>query len=81
MGKNDSLAQAYLYKAANKGLPKAQFELGERLSHLDPPEYPKAQRAGYKHSHKALKELSAKMTPEQQEQGQSLVDNWTLPSK
>lgn len=88
VGKNDSLAQAYLYKAANKGLPKAQFELGERLSHLDPPEYPKAymwltlaQRAGYKHSHKALKELSAKITPEQQQQGQSRVDNWTLPSK
>jgi TonB family protein len=84
VGKNDRLAEAYLEKAASQGLPKAQFELAEHFATSDSPDYAKAymwftlaQRAGYKQSGKALKELASKITPEQQQAGQTLADKWT----
>ncbi len=83
VGKNETLAMNYLRKAANQNLPRAQFEMGEHLSHVPFPDYARAymwytlaQRNGEKHSKKALKELSAKMTPEQQQSGQALADAW-----
>ena len=82
-GKNEALAMSYLRKAANQRLARAQFEMGEHLSHDPYPDYAKAymwytlaQRNGDKHSKKALKELMAKMTPEQQQAGQDLADTW-----
>ncbi len=88
MGKDNSLGETYLQRAANQGLAKAQFELGERLAQRDKPDYSKAcmwltlaERAGYKHSDKALKELSAKITPEQMQSGRSLADAWAPSSK
>jgi TonB family protein len=80
----------YLEKAANQGVPRAQFEMGEHIIHedasADNPKaymwYTLASRGGYKHSEKALKELAARMTPEQLQAGQTLVDNWTnVPAK
>jgi TonB family protein len=84
VGKSDALGVMYLERAAKHGLPRAQFLMGEHIAHESVPDYPKAymwytlaQRGGEKHSDKALKQLSAKMTQEQIQAGQSLVDNWT----
>jgi TonB family protein len=82
--KNENLGESYLKKAANQGLPKAQFELGVLSARRDTPDYPQAymwlilaQRAGEKHCEKKLRDLTAKMTAEQLQSGQSLVSNWT----
>jgi TonB family protein len=83
IGKNETQGMAYLRKAANQGLPRAQFEMGEHLARAPSPDYAKAymwyalaQRNGEKHSKKALKELTAKMTPDQLKAAQALVDSW-----
>ena len=89
IGKDYDLGLSYLEKAARQGLPKAQFLLGEHLSHGNSPDYPKAylwytlaERSGYKHSDKKLKELTVKMKSEQVQAGQALVDNWpNAPTK
>lgn len=88
IGKNDTQGMAYLRKAANQGLPRAQFEMGEHLAHDPSPDYTKAymwyalaQRNGDKHSKKALKELTSKMTPEQMQAGDALVDAWPAAPK
>src|SRR5450631_3001786 len=83
--KDERMGLSYLEKSAKQGLPRAQFEMGEQIVHqAAPAEYPNdslwytlARRGGDKHSEKALKELSAKMTPEQIQAGQVLVDGWT----
>lgn len=84
MRKNDALGEAYLRRAANQGLPRAQFELGDRLVDHDPPDYPNAymwltlaQRYGYRPSDKVLKSLSAKMTSDQIQRGRALAGSWT----
>jgi TonB family protein len=83
IGKDDNLGLMYLEKAARHGLPKAQFLMGEHFAHGNLPDYPKAylwytlaERSGYKHSDKKLKELTARMTTEQAQAGRALVDNW-----
>jgi len=89
VAKDDQCGLAYLEKAARHGLPKAQFLMGEHIAHESAPDYPKAylwytlaQRGGYKHSDKKLRELTAKMTSEQVQAGQALVDSWpNLPTK
>jgi len=65
-----------LEKASNQGLSQAQFMLAERLIHAGSTDYPKAymwyalaQRGGEKHSNKALKKLTAQMTPDQLQAG------------
>jgi TPR repeat protein len=71
LAKDDSKGFAYLEKAAKQGLPKAQFAMGEYLSsHRDDLVsaylwYAAAQQNHYKDSDKKMKELAAKMTPEQ----------------
>jgi len=83
--KDERMGLSYLEKSARQGLPRAQFEMGEHIVHQAAPvDYSKAymwytlaRRGGDKHSEKALKELSAKMTPEQVQAGQVLVDGWT----
>lgn len=82
--KNESLGLTYLEKAAKHGSPQAQFLMGKYTSQQHAPDYPQAymwytlaQRSGYKHSDKALKQLSSKMTQEQIQAGQTLVTNWT----
>jgi TonB family protein len=84
VGKDERLAETYLERAARQGLCKAQFELAELFAAADPPDYAKAYmwftlalRAGEKHSNKILKNLTAKMTPEQLQNGQSLLASWT----
>lgn len=81
---DEHMAKYYLEKSATQGLPRAQFELAEYLAHQNAPDYPRAfmwytlaQRGGGNHSGKALKALTAKMTPEQVQQGQTLADHWT----
>ncbi len=83
VAKDDQCGLTYLEKAARHGLPKAQFLMGEHIAHESAPDYSKAymwytlaQRSGYKHSDKKLSELTAKMTSEQVQAGQALVDNW-----
>jgi TonB family protein len=83
--KDEQAGLSYLEKAARQGLPRAQFEMAEHIIHQGASAdyskaymwYTLASRSGYKHGEKALKELTAKMTPEQQQAGQTLVDNWT----
>ena len=83
--KDEQKGWRYLEKAAKQGLPRAEFEMGERIIQQGASaDYSKAYmwytlagRAGYKQSEKALKELAARMTPEQLRSGQTLVDNWT----
>jgi len=81
--RDQAQGMAFLERAARHGLPRAQFMMGEHLSQGVSPDYAKAylwytlaQRGGYKHSDKALKELTAKMTSEQLQAGQALVDGW-----
>jgi TonB family protein len=83
VGKNEALGMTYLSKAANQGLPRAQFEMGEHLAHDASPEYAKAymwytiaDRNGDKHSRKALKKLTAQMTPDQEQAGRAMADAW-----
>lgn len=83
--KDERVGLSYLEKSAKQGLPRAQFEMGEHIVHQAAPvDYSKAymwytlaRRGGDKHSEKALKELTAKLTPEQIQAGQVLVDGWT----
>jgi TonB family protein len=84
VAKNQTLGLKYLKKAANQGLPRAQFLMGEHLANPPSPDYATAymwytlaQRNGEKHSKKALKELSTKMTPDQLQAGQSQAATWT----
>jgi len=81
--KDESQGLKFLQKAANHGLPKAQFQMGERLGHDASPDYPTAYmwyelalRNGYKQSDSALKQLASKMNDEQLKAGQGLVENW-----
>jgi TonB family protein len=83
--KDEQTGLNYLEKAAKQGLARAQFEMAEHIIHQGASEdyskaymwYTLAGRGGYKHSEKALKELAGKMTPEQLQAGQTLVDRWT----
>jgi TPR repeat protein len=87
--KSETLGMTYLEKAAKQGSPDAQFLMGKYISQERVPDYPKAymwytlaQRSGYKHSDKAIKQLSSRMTQEQIQSGQTLVNNWTdAPAK
>lgn len=80
---DEQLGLDYLGKAANQGLSRAQFLMGEHIAHDASADFPRAymwytlaRRNGYKHGDKALKELTAKMTPEQLQAGAALVDGW-----
>jgi len=89
VAKDDQCGLTYLEKAARHGLPRAQFLMGEHVAHESAPDYSNAymwytlaQRSGYKHSDKKLRELTAKMTSEQVQAGQVLVDSWpNVPTK
>lgn len=86
---NEQLGLGYLGKAANQGLPRAQFLMGEHIAEKGTSAdyakaymwYTLARRGGDKHSNKALKQLTSKMTPEQLQQGQALVDNWSKAAR
>lgn len=91
---DDWMGMSYLEKSAKQGLARAQFEMGEHVVHGDrhrgvpSADYSEAymwftlaSRGGEKHSEKALKELTAKMTPEQVQAGQVLVDKWSSVSE
>ena len=80
---DERLGLGYLGKAANQGLPRAQFLMGEHIAHDASADFPKAymwytlaRRSGYKQSDNALKKLTAKMTPEQLQAGVALIDGW-----
>jgi TonB family protein len=83
VGKSETVGLAYLKNAANLGLPRAQFLMGEHTAHDASGDFPKAymwytlaRRGGYKRSDEALKQLTARMTPEQLQAGQTQVDTW-----
>ena len=83
--KDETLGSTLLEKAAKQGLPRAQFLMGERKAQQTPVAdyasayawYTLARRSGEKHADKALKQLSAKMTPEQLRAGQAIADDWS----
>jgi len=85
---NEQLGLSYLEKAANQCLPRAQFLMGEHIAEKGASAdyakvymwYTLAKRGGDKHSNKPLKQLTSKMTPEQLQQGQALVDSWRKAS-
>lgn len=88
LDRSESLGLMYLDRAAKHGLLKAQFLMGEHMGRGSVPDYPKAfmwytlaQQGGYRQSDEALKKLSAKMTPEQIQAGQTLVDERNAPAK
>lgn len=77
---------SFLTRAANQGLAKAQFQLGERLFHHAPNNAPDylaayvwyalANNGGEKKAKKALKELASEMSAEQIAEAQTRVANW-----
>lgn len=81
---DEHLALTYLEQAANQGLPRAQFLMGEHITKKDASaDYPKAymwltlaQRGGEKHSDKVLKQLTPKMTTDQVRAAQALAASW-----
>jgi TonB family protein len=82
--KDEHYGMVLLERASNRGFAQAQFELAERMMHADSPDYAKAymwytlaQRGGEKHSGKALKKLTAQISPDQLQAGKSLVESWT----
>jgi len=87
--KDDRRGLEFLEKAARHNLPRAQFLLAEHVAEGPSPDYPTAymwytlaHRGGYKKSGKALKQLSARMTTDQIQEGQALADRWTsAPSR
>jgi TonB family protein len=83
--KDETAGYRLLQRAANRGLPKAQFQMGEyAASHGDGPEdnivacmwYGLAGRNHYKHSDKRLKELAARMSPENVAEAQKRAQEW-----
>lgn len=80
----------WLTKAANQGVPEAQFRLGEYLSeYSNSPSnlvtaymwYSVAERQHYKDAGKRLKALALKMSPEQISDAQAKADHWTAAAK
>jgi TonB family protein len=88
LDRSESLGLMYLERAAKHGLPKVQFLMAEHLGQGRVPDYPKAfmwytlaQQGGSKQGDGALEKLSARMTPEQIQAGQALVNEWNAPAK
>ena len=84
--RNETLGLGYLEKAAKHGSPHAQFRMGKYTSEQKVPDYPQAymwytlaQRNGEKHSEKALRKLTSKMTPEQVQAGETLISTNAIP--
>jgi TonB family protein len=82
---NDNNGYRLLKEAANQGLPEAQFKMGEYIfSHGNQPGdyiaayvwYEIAQRSGYGHSDKRLKEVAAKMSAENITEAKHQAENW-----
>jgi TonB family protein len=82
---DEHLGQHYLLRAADQGLPKAQFVMGEyAASRGDRPEdymiaymwYALAEKNGYKQSKKNLKELAAKMSAENIAEAKTRAQSW-----
>jgi len=85
-GEDEQRGLALLTKAANQGLPEAQFRMGEHAyGHGNgSPDYVSAymwyalaRQGGYKRSEKALKEVASRMTPDQLAEAQKRVESWT----
>lgn len=86
---NDNEGYRLLKEAANQGLTEAQFKMGEYIfGHGNQPGdyiaaymwYDIAQRSGYKHSDKRLREVAAKMSAENIKEAQQQAEDWK-PSK
>lgn len=90
VSKDEKEGYRLLLRAANQGLPKAQFQMGEYTAGQgNRPDdymvaymwYALAERNGYKQSKKKLKELAAGMSAENIAEAQARAQNWTnLPS-
>jgi TonB family protein len=84
--RDETIGLTYLEKAAKHGSPHAQFLMGKYTSEQKAPDYPQAymwytlaQRNGEKHSEKALRKLTAKMTPKQVQAGETLISKFAIP--
>ena len=83
--RDQTIGLKYLEQAAKHGSPHAQLLMGKYTSEQKAPDYPQAymwytlaQRNGEKHSEKALRKLTSKMTPEQVQAGQTLISTYTI---
>jgi len=84
--RDETIGLTYLEKAAKHGSPHAQFLMGKYTSEQHASDYPQAymwytlaQRNGEKHSEKALRKLTGKMTVEQVQAGQTLISTYAIP--
>jgi TPR repeat protein len=84
--RDETIGLTYLEKAAKHGSPHAQFLMGKYTSEQKAPDYPQAymwytlaQRNGEKRSEKALRKLTAKMTREQVQAGETLIGKFAIP--
>jgi TonB family protein len=85
VAKDEARGLALLDRAAKKGLPRAQFLMGEyeRAHGTSSADYVTAymwyalaRRGGYKPSDRMLEELASKMSPEQLSDAKTRVENW-----
>jgi TonB family protein len=83
--RDQTIGLTYLEKAAKHGSPHAQLLMGKYTSEQNVPDYPQAymwytlaRRNGEKHSEKALRKLTSKMTPEQVQAGQTLISTYAI---
>ena len=88
--KDETEGLAWLRLAADHGLPDAQFEMGEYLatSTNNPSDYVTAymwyaiaRRNGYKHADKGVRELAAKLSPEQLSDAENRAQHWVPTAK
>lgn len=88
--KDEHKGLEFLRKAAQQGVPRAQFLMGDQLLRDNPTSdyvtaymwYALAERSGYKQSKKILKQLTVKMSSAQISEAQGRVQNWAgTPAK
>lgn len=89
VNKDEKAGYRLLLQAANQGLPKAQFQMGEYTASQGnrPGDYivaymwfALAERNGYKQSKKKIKELAGRMSVENIAEAQARAQNWPNPS-
>ena len=88
VAKDEKAGYRLLLQAANQRLPKAQFQMGEyTASHGNRPGddivaymwYAVAEHNGYKQSKKKMKELAARMSPQDIAEAQARAQSWPNP--
>lgn len=87
--KDENLGRKYLERAANRGLPKAQFQMAEYATTHGEPDgyisaymwYSIAARNKYKNSEKRLEKLASMMSPQDIAEAQRRAQDWQPSNK